>query len=244
MRQKAGTSQPPWLPLTRELSPQATEGENLQSVCSAHPRFAAGPVYLSLRQALRACHLPRQREARRGRERASFSIVPRPKRRGFTGGTWFRPSDRARPPPASAGVRFSAIHLPEIYGILGVPAKAALLWGAVPQWRFRRNARDRKGELANPKGLTEGLWVSCRNGLPITGHLLLHQTYNPSASHPLSTSPYTGEARGGRRSLVPSFPAKPVLRGTKTPPCLLDKAASGCYIGVSKNGCHCRGGRP
>ena len=27
----------PWLPLTRELSPQATEGENSQSVCSAHP---------------------------------------------------------------------------------------------------------------------------------------------------------------------------------------------------------------
>ena len=43
-----------------------------------------------------------------------------------------RGADRARPPPASAGVRFSAIHLPEIYGILGVPAKAALLWGAVP----------------------------------------------------------------------------------------------------------------
>ncbi len=34
----------------------------------------------------------------------------------------------------------------------------------------------------------------CRNGLPITGHLLLHPTYNPSASHSLSTSPYTGEA--------------------------------------------------
>ena len=37
-------------------------------------------------------------------------------------------------------------------------------------------------------------------------HLLLHQTYNPSASHSLSTSPYTGEARGSRRSLVPSSP--------------------------------------
>ena len=65
-----------WLPLTRELSPQATEGENSQSVCSAHPRFAAGPAYLSLRQALRACHLPRQREARRGRERGCAGLFP------------------------------------------------------------------------------------------------------------------------------------------------------------------------
>ena len=30
-------------------------------------RFTVGPPYLSLRQALRACHLPRQREARGGR---------------------------------------------------------------------------------------------------------------------------------------------------------------------------------
>ena len=47
MRQKAGGENPlapaegtprrAWLPLTRELSPQATEGENLQSVCSEHP---------------------------------------------------------------------------------------------------------------------------------------------------------------------------------------------------------------
>ena len=29
-----GNPPSPWLPLTRELSPQATEGENLQSVCS------------------------------------------------------------------------------------------------------------------------------------------------------------------------------------------------------------------
>ena len=43
----------------------------------------------------------------------------------------------------------------------------------------------------------------CRNGLPITDHLLLHPTYNPSASHSLSTSPYTGEARGGRTQLAP-----------------------------------------
>ena len=55
-------SQPTWLPLTRELSPQATEGENSQSASSEHPRFAVSPPYLSLRQALRACHLPRQRE--------------------------------------------------------------------------------------------------------------------------------------------------------------------------------------
>ena len=55
-----------------------------------------------------------------------------------------------------------------------------------------------KGSWQGRQALTEGLWVSDRNGLPITGHLLLHQTYNPSASHSLSTSPYTGEARGGR----------------------------------------------
>ena len=33
----AGIAQPTWLPLTRELSPQAAEGENLQPVCSAYP---------------------------------------------------------------------------------------------------------------------------------------------------------------------------------------------------------------
>ena len=33
-----------------------------------------------------------------------------------------------------------------------------------------------------------------RSELPVTGNLLLHQTYNPSASHSLSISPYTGEA--------------------------------------------------
>ena len=37
------------------------------------------------------------------------------------------------------------------------PVRSRAARGAVPQWRFRRNARDRKGELANPKGLTEGL---------------------------------------------------------------------------------------
>ena len=35
-------------------------------------------------------------------------------------------SSLAAPPPASAGVRFSAIHLPEIYGIPGAPAALAL----------------------------------------------------------------------------------------------------------------------
>ena len=79
-------------------------------------------------------------------------------------------------------------------------------------WRFRRNARDRKGELAGPKALTEGLWVQYRNGLTVAGQLLLHQTYNPSASHSLSTSPYTGEASPAgdeRRGFAPSFPRLP-----------------------------------
>ena len=61
-----------------------------------------------------------------------------------------------------------------------------------------------KGSWQGRQALPEGLWVSYRSGQPVTGRLLLHQTYNPSASHSLSTSPYTGEARGGRRLLVPS----------------------------------------
>ena len=60
-----------------------------------------------------------------------------------------------------------------------------------------------KGSWQGRQALTEGLWVSYRNGLTVTGYLLLHRAYNPSASHSLSTSPYTGEARGGRRSLAP-----------------------------------------
>ena len=32
----------------------------------------------------------------------------------------------------------------------------------------------------------------------------------------------------------------PVEPTAKKPPCLLDKAALGCYIGVSKNGCQCK----
>ena len=82
------------------------------------------------------------------------------------------------------------------------PVRSRAARAAVPQWRFRRNARDRKGELAGPQALTEGLWVSYRNGITVTGYLLLHPTYNPSASHSLSTSPYTGEARGGRTQLA------------------------------------------
>ena len=95
--------------------------------------------------------------------------------------------------------------------------------------RFRRNARDRKGELANPKGLTEGLWAACRNGLPITGHLLLYPPDNPSGSHSFATSPFdrgrfcgnagrhrkAGRARSHGRNHVP--PVNPLLfgRGTK-----------------------------
>ena len=67
-----------------------------------------------------------------------------------------------------------------------------------------------KGSWQGRQAMTEGLWVSCRNGLPITGDLLLYLTYNPSASHPLSTSPYTGEARGGGTQL-----ARTTLPGAK-----------------------------
>ena len=59
-----------------------------------------------------------------------------------------------------------------------------------------------KGSWQGRQALTEGLWVAYRNGLPLPGHLLLHHAYNPSASHLLSTSPYTGEARGGGRWLA------------------------------------------
>ena len=98
---------------------------------------------------------------------------PRPKRRGFTGGTWFRPSDRARPALRCRN---------------GVSAETPAI---------------EKGSCQGRQALTEGLWVSYRNGLSVTGRLLLHRACNPSASHPLSTSPYTREARDGRRWPAP-----------------------------------------
>ena len=55
-----GISQPPWLPLTRELSPQATEGENLQSVCS---------------EARRECGVGRRESAKRA-SAASAAVMP------------------------------------------------------------------------------------------------------------------------------------------------------------------------
>ena len=78
-----------------------------------------------------------------------------------------------------------------------------------------------KGSWQGRQALTEGLWVSCRNGLPITGDLLLYLTYNPSASHPLSTSPYTGEARGWEGSQATfscTVPTTPPLRIRSAPP--------------------------
>ena len=78
-----------------------------------------------------------------------------------------------------------------------------------------------KGSWQGRQALTEGLWVSCRNGLPVPGHLLLHPTYNPSASHPLSTSPYTGEARGWEGSQATfscTVPTTPPLRIRSAPP--------------------------
>ena len=124
---------------------------------------------------------PLCREARGGgRLRVPSALVPRPKRRGFTGGTWFRPSDRARPALRCRN---------------GVSAETPAI---------------EKGSCQGRQALTEGLWVSCRNGITVTDNLLLHRAYNPSASHPLSTSPYTGEARGGRMQ-----PARAALPGGK-----------------------------
>ena len=57
--------------------------------------------------------------------------------------------------------------------------------------------------------------MSYRSGLPVPGHLLLHRAYNPSASHPLSTSPYTGEARGGRSVHPASQLARPISPSVK-----------------------------
>ncbi len=86
-----------------------------------------------------------------------------------------------------------------------------------------------KGSWQGRQALTEGLWVSCRNGLTVAGYLLLHLAYNPSASHPLSTSPYTGEARGWEGSqatfscTVPTTPplhirsAAPLTQGSQAP---------------------------
>ena len=67
-----------------------------------------------------------------------------------------------------------------------------------------------KGSWQGRQALTEGLWAACRNGITVTDNLLLHRAYNPSASHSLSTSPYTGEARSGRTQ-----PARAALPGGK-----------------------------
>ena len=57
--------------------------------------------------------------------------------------------------------------------------------------------------------------MAYRSGLPVPGRLLLHPTYNPSASHPLSTSPYTGEARGGPSAHPASQQARPISPSVK-----------------------------
>ena len=101
-----------------------------------------------------------------------------------------------------------------------------------------------KGSWQGRQALTEGLWVSCRNGLPITGDLLLYLTYNPSASHPLSTSPYTGEARGWEGSqatfscTVPTTPplrirsAAPLTQGSQAPRGTGDRDQAGSQGGM------------
>ena len=49
----------------------------------------------------------------------------------------------------------------------------------------------------------------------VADDLLLHRAYNPSASHPLSTSPYTGEARGGPSAHPASQQARPISPSVK-----------------------------
>ena len=72
-----------------------------------------------------------------------------------------------------------------------------------------------KGSWQGRQALTEGLWVACRNGLPVPGRLLLHRAYNPSGSHSFATSPYTGEARGGRSAHPASQQARPISPSVK-----------------------------
>ena len=82
------------------------------------------------------------------------------------------------------------------------PVRSRAARAAVPPGVSAETPAIEKGSWQGRQALTEGLWVSCRNGHPITGRLLLHRAYNPSASHSLSTSPYTGEARGDGRLLA------------------------------------------
>ena len=69
------------------------------------------------------------------------------------------------------------------------PVRSRAARFAVPPGVSAETPAIEKGSWQGRQALTEGLWVSYRNGLPITGSLLLHPTYNPSASHSLSTSP-------------------------------------------------------
>ena len=90
------------------------------------------------------------------------------------------------------------------------PVRSRAARFAVPPGVSAETPAIEKGSWQGRQALTEGLWVSSRNGLPVASHLLLHPTYNPSASHSLSTSPYTGEARSGRMQ-----PARTTLPGGK-----------------------------
>ena len=85
-------------------------------------------------------------------------------------------------------------------------------------------------EVASPKGLTEGE----------IGRACCEAGCAEGAGCEFSPSVACGDSSLVRGSQAPREATCP----SKKPPCLLDKAASGCYSCVSKNGCHCRGGRP
>ena len=78
------------------------------------------------------------------------------------------------------------------------PVRSRAARFAVPPGVSAETPAIEKGSWQGRQALTEGLWVSCRNGLSVAGDLLLYHAYNPSGSHSFATSPYTGEARGGR----------------------------------------------
>ena len=80
--------------------------------------------------------------------------------------------------------------------------------------------------------------MAYRNGITVTGYLLLHPAYNPSASHSLSTSPYTGEARGGGKEARflfsrPSSKKKRVYGRNMVPPVRSRAARAAVPPGVS-----------
>ena len=122
------TSPPPWLPLTRELSPQATEGENSQQAPSAHPAsLQARSISPSVKPFGLATSLVRGRQdegRKRFGQRVSVAAAPAlsARKAGFggecrrpaAGSRFFRRPRRFNPPGSPQRLRCGAtlIHHP------------------------------------------------------------------------------------------------------------------------------------